>query len=410
MFGRKPSQASRLDNILATFRDVANSDYDQLRALVPPEEMWRLFIDGIDQNHKEDVAKHLTNTSYLKELYRIQKTLLTPEKIDEINRLNRGWITYECQEQGYLKAMFCGYQYAASTNDELSLDLIFTLHRYAMTNVERTNYSRYVTVDKPGQIRSHSNCQFPISAANASYDGIMELLAEFTPHMSFCVNGMQVNGGTIPEFRDEKISIHAERFKSQYPLYFSKLLLVNNRADLAKWIFNLLNDDDIFVSLQSIQTSNTVETLTKYAQEYIDQAQQEFLAAKKPLDSLRAMVRFNQRMLRLHMFLDGHGRTFCMLLREYFARKYQLPMMILHQPSAYSACSLSELVDEHLDGMENVFKLIETGKLFNVSSTDLLLQLSVPNTFGVTAEYFHALTQMETESRMELALNQVYKI
>lgn len=410
MFGRKrASQAVRLKRILAKFQQLADGDYERLRALVPSSDMWRLFIDGVDQHHKNSVTENLHNTAVLKELFRIRESTISPALIKEISVLNHGWVTYECQERGYLAAMFRAYHYLMSCEDGLSLSLILNVHRHALSNVQHTNYRRYATTDEPGRFRSHHTCQFPITAETASYEGLRELMAEFTPHMSFCVNGMLINRRSIEECRAGVLTENADVFKQRFPHFFEKLLKVQYQHELADFIFNLLNTDEIVVSLISIQTSDTEATLRFYAEKYIAQAVAGLAATTDPLEHMRCIIRFTQRMLHLHMFLDGHGRTFIMLMREYFAKQYKLPMAILHQPMAYTACSVDELVDEHLDGMENVFKLLEKGVLFGVRSEEILRTAALPNSFGVSVSYFHELVDNEEKAREALMMDKSFE-
>lgn len=102
MFTRKPKQCERLAIILSDYQLLANKNATTLRQLTPAKEIWRFFVEGVDQKSSISISSR--------------------------------------EIPGYLIAMYHTFNLALTRQKKLSLDFIFELHQTAMNTVKNTNY------------------------------------------------------------------------------------------------------------------------------------------------------------------------------------------------------------------------------------------------------------------------------
>ena len=384
-----PQLASELDKLLAKYQSIANSDPLQLRSLIPPQELWRLFVDGVKQH--------------------------------------RGWQSFEINEPGYLKALYLAFDKLFEQAVVLSADLILSMHRHAMENVRDTNYERERTrhkdheANQPGNFRQAEPVDYSIggyffSASNtkaigtATCSGIKEYIQKDDKKNSWHAFSLYYRSRHTSTFEDVIISkefvmkarqcrnircdeklIEAMRDFIYFDIY-NLLMFVDYKFDdrrmkgLANFIraVGRTKDDDGLAKIIhtiacgieapfgaygilaiSAQRINTPEQLYNDVNALIATYHSEIIKTHTHEGRLRTITNLVQSLEQLHPFMDGNCRTFCMLLLNYLLIHNGFPLVICEDPNRFDLHSKDELFKEVIQGMKNTFSLIEEKELFN---------------------------------------------
>lgn len=276
MFDR-PTDVQMLTDILSYYEEDAGSNPDRLRALIPPHEIWRLFVEARIQKsgrrlksenvfknpkvYKTTIKEFMESTegvnfsdqtdwdkSILWQVLKKKYWELTPKQCSELTLndlllLDKAWIPFEMNESNYFKAMYTAFNEIFNPSHHLSTHFIKTLQHLSVNNVKGTNFDIY-----PGDIGRFRTCRetaFLLTKNCASPSGIYEFLAKNRPQLSIylrvfekseCIGMINLNRDSLKLIREyvRKQDLIAQK----KPVYegkfdFAPYCLTN---DLAKFI------------------------------------------------------------------------------------------------------------------------------------------------------------------------------
>lgn len=415
---KSPLLKQRLDAILNKYKLCADSDPVNLRNILPAHEVWRLFVDGLDQH--------------------------------------QGWREYERTEEGYFAAMYNCFEAIYDFSSALNVDLIKRLHKISTTDVKNTNYEkeerRYelgATKHRIGEFRTAfpvdyhvGGCYFLTDQTHhwtATLDGIQEFLQKEDRPNSWHAISIRIADDCSSIFEDVLLSrpcIYSARLRiaahptiSDFDLIESlKSYLYQDVADslttlskktihdlgvalhligssknndeLAQVLFDMANREttktpNLAVLFVSVQMMNTPKQLSLDVAYYISEYFTAMTSAHDSMSKLKLIIELVHNLAQLHPFSDANCRTFCMSVLNYLLLRNGFPFVILDDPNRFDMLSREELLHEVLNGMEHTFELLEQQQLFGykVSEKDL------KNT------YFRNLTTLELKRRKNIELN-----
>src|SRR3990167_586334 len=389
------SLVEEIDSILDFYRKIANNDPNLLRLIIPSEEVWRFFVDGVQQ-------------------------------------ANGSWAAFEYREPGYLPALYRAYQTLFDFSVNIDIHYIFRLHALATSGVDNTNYSqddRAIT----GSFRDNERGVFFRlgiwkNQPNVSEDGLYEyfernsLLTTITMNiagisivvddslLTFLRNGMEAvqSGMTNMDivnalWRSIEVFIPKEVFKSRLALAKARLAPLlkllgetKNNREVATGIYstmikNRFIRDGIEFRLASDQPIDTFSILAVEMKKLINDYQQGINQAKTSLEKLHVIATFIQSCEQLHPFLDANCRTFCMLLANHLLMRHGFLPAIFDDPNRFDAFSRHELVAEMINGMKNTVELIKKGMLYGVKTMDTFMRRD--------RDYFYNVVAIEEQGR-----------
>ena len=205
----------QLDLILHNYQSIADCNPVKLRLAIPSSEIWRFFIDGIQQESgrglkfkpsfktrslcyrffyanplyhsvKEYINKveksTLHNLYRSKILYELQQCAwcLSEDEYEkfqliDILKMDRAWLPFERNEPGYLKALSMGFSAIFNFEHEVTLDFIKHLHKLSSENVKNLEFVENDQF-KLDEFRSHEKGQYGLCKSNVSEVGILEFI------------------------------------------------------------------------------------------------------------------------------------------------------------------------------------------------------------------------------------------
>lgn len=239
------AESQQLFEVLQSYEKEANRNPDILRSRIPAREIWRYFVDGINQT----LGRNIRNTSlfinkqrgffnsrerifdlsindYLKRVERCEKLdndaylnsqlgklldaygfQLTEEMrthltLNDLLGLDKGWPPFELTEKGYFTALFAAFDMLfKKKNEELSVELIIELHKKAIDSVRNTNY-----LDEEFNGFRNSGIEFGIISANCTRKGLLEYLRRNDSNSGLVMHHPSVNpdGSINLNDQDEK--------------------------------------------------------------------------------------------------------------------------------------------------------------------------------------------------------------
>ncbi len=394
--GGNESGEKRLKNILKQYDDLAAHDPDVLRLLIPAEELWRFFVDG-------------------------------PDQLD-------GWHAYEGRESGYLSALYCAFNVIFDVKRGLSNAFIKHLHYLACSNVSSTNYAKYGYEDsRIDEYRLDGDAvTFRLvngDKSNYSMAGIHELLAaeqsfrsEQSIQISFvssvsssrillagCRDVLKLNSKTIESVRmDLKrwydiLAARPDRISPDNLHLLKKTTDSKSLLSLAGCITELIKSQEgvntAFKLIYTSEQQDTLLTLNSMMATFIGKFERSVVGTTNKFLKLRAIVSFIKRAEQLHPFLDANCRTLCMLLLNHLLIKHGFPLAILPDPNRFDMCSVDELVEDVMKGMENTFDLIASRKLFGVKTDEIVDRYSRKPSTRLSLGLFSGSANQELVSR-----------
>ncbi|HHF7374989.1 Dot/Icm T4SS effector AnkN/AnkX/LegA8 [Legionella bozemanae] len=281
----------------------------------PPEEIWRLFVDG---------------RFWSKE---------------------NGWHGYESRERGSINAALESLCSIALQVDkkgedfELSGDLIKDIHKKCGRKVEELQ-------DKnPGESRGDDEpVSFGIPASRASIKGIEEFLGLF-----FLLEG-------AAEFGPGKIGpLGYPKFDKNY----FKDLTPEQIPELAKKIYQDMSADGhsntthFYLAAQK-NVDMFLEAITR-------SYNKEIKAAHTIDEKLRVIAKHIRYYEVLHSFRDANGRTFVNNLLNILLMQQGLPPATFYEPNVFDLYSADELVVVIKEAIFNTVEIIEKSKKKDIS-------------------------------------------
>ncbi|MCE0724402.1 Dot/Icm T4SS effector AnkN/AnkX/LegA8 [Legionella resiliens] len=275
----------------------------------PPEEIWRLFVDG---------------RFWSKE---------------------NGWQGYESRERGSLNAALeslCSIALQVDTAGEgfeLSVDLIKEIHKKCGKKVEELQ-------DKnPGEIRTDEPVSFGIPASRASIKGIEEFLGLF-----FLLEGEA-------EFGPGQLGpLGYPKFDKNY----FKDLSPEQIPELAKKIYKDMSEDGhsntthFYLAVQK-NVDGFLEAITR-------SYNKEIKAAHTIDEKLQVIAKHIRYYEVLHPFRDANGRTFVNNLLNILLMQQGLPPATFYEPNVFDLYSADELVVVIKEAIFNTVEVIERSK------------------------------------------------
>lgn len=403
---------TKLKKLAKEYQLVANQDLDTLRLAIPPQEIWRFFVDGYRQAQDIEldgffdlgVLNHPIRANYYNfsldkiqytqavtsDWHRLMKHLHIDEQsaelitVKELLQFNKGWFLCERREKGCLKAFYRAFHVIFESHQSLDLPFILRLHRLVTAGVENTNYAKYAK-DKgvrTGAIRNNSkqHMVFGLTSSNTSKEGLFELLQQDDTYIKYDIITR----------------------KQPDPVFFEKIGRARNARQGASYYYDFVTKENS-VSLLFASTETSYELLTKKAKQFIDQYNSTISQSDSLLDKLNAIVTLIQSLEQLHLFNDANCRTLCMLLLNHLLLMNGLPLCIQANPNRFDMCSHQELVQSVIQGMENTFTLLRTGELFKVKTSDLIQIAKLPNALGASHDYFDSAVTIEERARRRVA-------
>ncbi|MHB1949756.1 MAG: hypothetical protein ACYCQI_16785 [Gammaproteobacteria bacterium] len=298
----------------------------QLIQAMQTDEIWRFFIDGVEQQEK----------------------------------LN--WLDYEKREEGYLRAIYSAFErviIAIKNDEQLSSHLIKELHKLAVSKVKNTNYMDF---NQNGfEFDNFYKVGFELNRdihPNVSEQGLQELLLAMLEGREFLQLDLYKQGRTInTEFlRNNRYS------KDTIPALAHEIFSQCWRDEQENSLVRLVS------TLESTSEEDHRTALNKCVDILITNYHKEIKEAKHPLDKLKVITYLIRELEQLHPYLDGNCRTFCMLLLNFLLMKNHFQPAILKDPNRFDGLGINELMDDIITGMNNTLNLITYKKLFGIKT------------------------------------------
>ncbi len=284
-------------------------------------EVWRLFIDGVKQKEEN------------------------------------GWKQFEKREPGYLQAVCKAMAYALNhIDDDLTVALIQTLHKLAMEGVSYTRYKN--TLEKPGEIRS-SWAAYYIAKDTLTKNGIREIIDKMQ-NQSFLKLCFQNSHHEIISI-DYNCNLSHEE-KEQLILFLYHYVLNGNNLSMESY-----NDEKYNQERQQLIQEELIAFITDY--------NFSMETAKNQENKIRAILIFIKNCQQLHVFPDGNGRVFYMILLYALFAKNAIPLPLMENINHIDGYSLDELMLKIRQGWENKQSLLMKGNLFEANTIDILMKM-----------------------------------
>ncbi|MGQ3891157.1 Fic family protein [Legionella sp. CNM-4043-24] len=398
----------------------------------PQEYTVKEYIERIEKI-RYDKKYGYVGSQLLIMLYNFQ-WILTEEEYSQFTlldllKMDKGWIPFERNEAGYIRAMGLGFHAVCRTHEPLTVEFIKQLHKLATNNVENTAYNNKGEHDNNnGEFRLLSGVHYPLGKKNATEKGLLEFIRKIKKNhqdtgkndlylmeanflAEFHYNGKclalieNLSGKTELDelelctlFKEFVIAGNEQRVEQFIP-YIKKLLLATSESELAATFFSEICSNQSWWYQESNQPDETNRDLSRQMQELLEQYQEDIVATDEPLRKLQIIIRYIQSCEQLHPFADGNCRTFCILLLNHLLIRNGFPFVILNDPNTFDMFSESELLQNVLDGMKNTFTLLQTGALFHVSTDAILSALHSKPCFAPALAYFNDVVQAECIDR-----------
>lgn len=287
-------------------------------------EVWRLFIDGVKQREN-------------------------------------GWVSFETREKGYLQAICKSMAYALShINNEMDVSFIQHLHKLAMTNVADTRYKEIQ--EKPGEIRpSEVHYGFPPDILTRR--GLTELINKIRKQ------------GFLNLFYFHPLTLDKIPLIPVTPISQKELKMLSNA------IYSCVEarQNSIFIEGYNKQkySENRCQHIEMQLINFIEDYNRSIKKAHNDRNKkIRAILTFVKNCEQMHVFSDGNGRVFYMVLLYFLFAKNNLPLPLMENINHITGHALGELVIKIKEGWQNKQKLSEKQSLFSISTMDILSPLN----------------------------------
>ncbi len=262
----------------------------------------------------------------------------------------------------YLPAMCAAMNLSMENlNQPLTTDFIRHLHFIATDNLREKGQSALNAGVRPGQFRiGGEDVLSKLTAKNTSEQGLQEIIERLHRQAS----------GHLKTDRSKDNRDHDIQRFSKNDLYSNQSTTItdNKIQDILAEI--RANDDDIFLKSKTIDVE-------KKLQIYLGDYQQDISAAKAFTDPLkkeeaifRSIAIFIQNCETLHPFGDGNTRTLCLLLLNHLLIQNNYPPATLASPHKFKGHSVSELIDEIKNGIQNTIAISQTRTSTNFLTAD----------------------------------------
>lgn len=469
---------TRIMRILEAYKNIANQDPLTLKQAIAPHEVWRFFIDGHLQTgrgladgdfFKNKAHLDLTVKEYIEQQEKITLTneedyhisplwqflnnkqwRLTPSEcalfsLQDLLALDRGWLPFEVNEPGYIKALLQAYQMIFNFSVDVDQDFIKGLHRLATAGVQHTEYEDGED-DKPGEYRKAESAYFRFGDAIVTKNAFEQILTQenstarthsssISINLSFfnqtdglSIGAININHESIAAIKKyiEDLEYNKENGITDYhfplrkycdshdiltfiseiknnPLITDILMKLGkkeNISEIAQYLAQLISTPSSLYSfnLESCQPNKPRRTLTDEMKKSMDACKIMIDSAGIQQEKLLAIIRHIQYCERLHPFIDGNTRTFTMLYMNHLLLRHGFPPVILDNPNKMGTSSDKEALALVLDGMENSLRLAKGEKLFGVETNKILAFLSSRPHLNDKLAYFKEVIAIEEKT------------
>lgn len=354
--------------------------------------------------------------------------------------LDSAWLQYE-NEKGYTKGLYAAYQHIFDFNQEINLDFIKNLHRLASTNVNNTCYTNAETNDVVGEFRNLTpSAYFPILEEHCSPSGLNEIVdrSEINPSTSLylliqdeaderlCT--VLINPNSLKEIREnfhklsnplivkelepylqipkDKEEAFCEAFKDGIilPGVLHKLSQKQSNKALSEVLYAIIDADPPMETMAifsgSLQPEKTLEQLNEMMVNLIQKYHLDIEKAQTPIDKLRVIINFIQSAHHLHPFVDGNGRTFCILLLNHLLLRNGFPPTVSPNISFFSGYSNEKLVRQTIKGMQDSIDIMQGKAIHNIDTEEILKLLhSKPHLEKYAIDFEEAIALLEEEKQ-----------
>lgn len=284
---------------------------------------------------------------------------------DVINR-NQGWVGFEDNEPGYLTNITNAFNYILKNSvdkKKLDLDFIKEIHKLATQNVK--NMLEGTT---PGEFRKN-NARWDINQVGDSLDGLKENM-DYLKTLELEWN----NPGILIYTRD------SDKIVKRFNTFITK-----DTQDLAAAIWSLVKPENevYYHTTDATKIDTSKDFLTIVSNRLLDELDKALIAAHSKEEKLTAIFTYLKRSVLHHVFDDGVGRTFSMLLLQYLLIKEDLLPVLIKNSNFIPGLSVKELVDEYLRAEKEMELILKDPDYINskdiveknVNSDDLLKSL-----------------------------------
>lgn len=324
----------------------------------PKEELWRFFIDGVEQQSK-------------------------------------GWQGFLDREPAYLDSIFSAAAIAFTHIEQpLNVALLRNLHSAATKNVFTTGRrAEFVGRFRDSIVRFNglNTWRDGHPSNNVTHEGLTELLIKIE-------NGFPVAVGCDTK-SGKKVVINTQNiasFKHSLKQFIDQLELdpKTNSVPEEKDHAPLTNEQLAQKILAQrgrqfyLKTNNEITSIESALLRTIDHFNLIINKAEHPDDKLVAIVSCVQDLEQIHPFLDGNCRVFCMLVLNRLLLQNGFLPVILPDPNCFDGNSVKQLVTIVKQGMLATQTLIQGAKrVFGTSTQDAFYK-----SYDVDDEKFGNLT------------------
>lgn len=419
----------RLEAVLEEFERLADSDPIKLRTLIPPTEIWRLFVESCKQKeyfildkclHKDKLKEIDLNVS-LKEVTGLKSIIKQgwPGLIQYLNlshkatecitlsdliEYNQGWFLFELGEPGYIKALYRAFQCIFEKHNELNLEFILKIHQISTAGVANTNYRLFNLPSCGGKLRTEPGIGFALKENNSSEDGIYEILQKNNSYASFLLYSWSINSDTPRALRQSYYWNKNDVVYKRFPAFHEKIRLAKDNRELAAVLFEFIRAEPEVLYFLSYMKGDVKILVSNEVDKAISKYNLFAKDSNTPLEKISSIVEVIHTLEDIHMFTDANCRTLCMITMNHLLHNLGLPLSFINDANRFDAKSQIELIETIIEGMENVFRLIQTKTLNNIHTSDLLALADKANTIGATRKYFEEAVAIEERSRRRLYL------
>lgn len=417
MMMRKWEQEDRFTQILIEYNKLchnAGGSKDTaafMKSKFPKKEAWRFFIDGDRQNEGDQQIQFykkagqvfgfpfLSSTlsfiknrknfcnpafkfvdnkqieSYISSIADMQKTFGEDQRSDmtleTMFKRNRGWPAFNRTEPNYLQPLITTFNSLFSSDvKEEKIDHVehsLWIHQQVTHRVGNLNYDKVATADKKNMFRMSSSIGYKLKDIS-SVAGLKEMLDRIEIGYSIAPESMQTItieiGKGVYKITRSSIEVFRRHFR-----FFN-----NHKA--AEYIFSKLTTEKVrFDSV--IESDNPSAVIRRILVSIFDRYEDEIKRYTKPIDKLRSIISCIRDCEQLHPFWDGNCRTFCMIKFYDLLRANNFPIPIQYDPNRFNGFSIDEILDDVLQGMEDMLAVAQSCEnLYGVSTDEILRDLN----------------------------------
>lgn len=374
----------RLSGLLRDSSVFAGNDAGDLSNTIPAEDFWRLFVDDISSEEKDDAATTNARATLQRQLGLTDKemALLTG---DAVQRLRAGVLSHEKIQPELLQTLPSAYEFIFKRSNILSLNLILDMHR-AMTLFLSDGQ-----IKDGGKLRSEHVCKTALDN-QFTHEGVIELLEEFDEHTAYSINGMLIYKTTLLKLKQGESIPNSEAFSQAFPALFQSLLTsTDDRSILGEVIYKMAHTDGISVQHCHIidEHHNTNKILTRNMNQLLDQFNQD-IADKNlnPAQKMACIVTLIRRLVRMHPFEHYSLPTLAITLFQHLLMNHLSVLSVLQNPQAFHGQSTKQLTDSAINGVEHVIAIVNKRQIYGTKAKETLIVVEKPNPLGVPREIF----------------------